>query len=88
MCFAEVLSMQGVFIFSSMLPFFFTEWNLNSIDAGWISGIYYGSYMFSVIIMVSLTDWIDAKKIYILGSLLTILSCVGFALIVCFKLTY
>ena len=82
MCVAEVLSMQGVFIFSSMLPFFFNEWNLNSVDAGWISGIYYGSYMVSVIIMVSLTDWIDAKKIYILGSLMTILSCLGFALFV------
>ena len=74
--------MQGVFIFSSMLPFFFNEWNLNSVSAGWISGIYYGSYMVSVIIMVSLTDLIDAKKIYILGTLLTILSCVGFALFV------
>ena len=82
MCVAEVLSMQGVFIFSSMLPFFFNEWSLNSVDAGWISGIYYGSYMVSVIVMVSLTDWIDAKKIYILGSLMTILSCVGFALFV------
>ena len=82
MCVAEVLSMQGVFIFSSMLPFFFNEWNLNSVGAGWISGIYYGSYMVSVIIMVSLTDWIDAKKIYILGSLMTILSCLGFALFV------
>ena len=82
MCVAEVLSMQGVFIFSSMLPFFFNEWSLNSVDAGWISGIYYGAYMLSVIIMVSLTDWIDAKKIYILGSLMTILSCLGFALFV------
>jgi len=80
MCLAEILTMQGVFTFSSMLPFFFVEWTLNSVDAGWISGIYYGSYMLSVIIMVSITDWIDAKKIYIVGSLLTILSCVGFAL--------
>ena len=82
MCVAEVLNMQGVFTFSSMLPFFFEQWNLNSVDAGWISGIYYGAYMLSVIIMVSLTDWIDAKKIYILGTMFTILSCFGFALFV------
>jgi len=31
-----------------MLPFFFEEWKLDSIDAGWISGIYYGAYMISV----------------------------------------
>ena len=62
-----------------MLPFFFTEWHLDSVDAGWISGIYYGAYMVSVIILVSITDWIDAKKIYIGGALITCLSCVGFA---------
>ena len=63
MCIAEVMTMQGVFTFSSMLPFFFQEWQLDSVDAGWISGIFYGAYMVSVMILVSLTDWIDAKKI-------------------------
>ena len=81
-CIAEILTMQGVFTFSSMLPFFLSEWKLNSIDAGWISGIYYGSYMISVMILVSLTDWIDAKKIYISGVLITLCSCIGFALFV------
>ena len=61
-CVAEVLLMQGIFTFSSMLPFFFTEWHLDSVDAGWISGIYFGAYMVSVVILVSITDWIDAKK--------------------------
>jgi len=74
--------MQGVFTFSSMLPFFFSEWKLDSVDAGWISGIYYGFYMISVIILVSLTDWIDAKKIYITSVLITLFSCIGFALFV------
>ena len=82
MCVAEVLTMQGVFTFSSMLPFFFQEWQLDSVDAGWISGIYYGAYMVSVMILVSLTDWIDAKKIYIAGALTTLLSCLGFAILV------
>ena len=78
-CFAEVLLMQGIFTFSSMLPFFFNEWNLNSVDAGGIRGIYFGAYMVSVIILVSITDWIDSKKVYIGGALMTCLSCVGFA---------
>ncbi len=72
--------MQGVFTFSSMLPFFLDEWKLDGVDAGWISGIYYGSYMISVMVLVSITDWIDAKKIYITGVLITLVSCVGFAL--------
>ena len=38
MCVAEVLTMQGVFTFSSMLPFFFEEWALDSI-AGFIMGL-------------------------------------------------
>ena len=44
MCIAEVFNMQGVFTFASMLPFFFDQWDLNSADAGWISGIYYGIF--------------------------------------------
>jgi len=79
-CIAEILTMQGVFTFSSMLPFFLNEWKLDGVDAGWISGIYYGSYMISVMVLVSITDWIDAKKIYITGVLITLVSCVGFAL--------
>lgn len=79
-CIAEILTMQGVFTFSSMLPFFLDEWKLDGVDAGWISGIYYGSYMISVMVLVSITDWIDAKKIYITGVLITLVSCVGFAL--------
>ena len=79
-CFAVVLLMQGIFTFSSMLPFFFNEWQLDSVDAGWISGIYYGAYMVFVLILVSITDWIDAKKIFIGGALITCLSCFGFAL--------
>ncbi|GIT07618.1 MAG: hypothetical protein CM1200mP30_12480 [Pseudomonadota bacterium] len=70
-CFAEVLLMQGIFTFSSMLPFFFNEWNLDSVDAGWINGIYFGPTWVFVIILVSITDWIDAKKIYICGALIT-----------------
>ena len=79
-CIAEILTMQGVFTFSSMLPFFLDEWKLDGVDAGWISGIYYGSYMISVMVLVSITDWIDAKKIYVTGVLITLASCVGFAL--------
>ena len=79
-CFSVVLLMQGIFTFSSMLPFFFNEWQLDSVDAGWISGIYYGAYMVFVLILVSITDWIDAKKIFIGGALITCLSCFGFAL--------
>ena len=79
-CIAEIFTMQGIFTFSSMLPFFIDEWQLDSIEAGWISGIYFGSYMISVMILVSLTDWIDAKQIYIAGVLITFLSCIGFAL--------
>jgi len=79
-CISVVLLMQGIFTFSSMLPFFFNEWQLDSVDAGWISGIYYGAYMVFVLILVSITDWIDAKKIFIGGALITCLSCFGFAL--------
>lgn len=80
MCFAEVLTMQGVFTFSALLPEFFTEWALDGIDVGWISGIYYGGYVCAVAVLVSLTDWLDARRIYIGGVCMTIFSSIGFAL--------
>ncbi len=81
MCFAEVLTMQGVFTFSALIPVFFTEWSLDGTEVGWISGIYYGGYVCAVAVLVTLTDWLDARRIYIGGVCMTIISSVGFALL-------
>jgi MFS family permease len=79
MCLAEVLTMLGVFIFPALMPEFIIKWNLSNTEAGWIAGILLGGYALSVPILVSLTDRIDARLIYIFGATLTAGALFGFA---------
>ena len=79
MCLAEVLTMLGVFIFPALIPEFIVKWNLSNTDAGWIAGILLGGYALSVPVLVSLTDRIDARLIYIFSAILTAVALFGFA---------
>ena len=79
MCFAEILTMLGVFIFPALMPEFIAIWGLSNTEAGWIAGILLASYAISVPVLVSLTDRIDARTIYISGVTLTAISLFGFA---------
>jgi len=80
MCVAHVFSMLGFASFAALLPTFFAEWGLSNTQAGWINGIYFGAYMVTVPVLVSLTDRIDPRHIYVFGSVLTALAAFGFAL--------
>lgn len=81
MCGAEVLTMAGAFAFPALLPRFFAEWSLNSTEAGWISGIYFGAYALGAVLFVPLTDRIDARRVWLAGAALTAFSSAGFALL-------
>ena len=80
MCLCEVLTTLDVFSFASLLPFFGQAWGLSSTELGWISGIFFAGYTLAVPVLVSLTDRIDARPIYITGAATIALSAVGFAL--------
>ncbi|MDP7426132.1 MAG: MFS transporter [Rhodospirillales bacterium] len=79
MCLAEVLTMLGVFTFPSLMPEFIATWQLSNTEAGWIAGILLGGYAISVPVLVSLTDRIDARLVYLGGASLTAVSLFGFA---------
>ena len=79
MCLAEVLTMLGVFIFPALLPEFIHLWQLSNTEAGWIAGVLLAGYAISVPALVSLTDRIDARWIYIFGAAVSALSLFGFA---------
>jgi len=64
-CLAEVLGMLSFATFQSLIPTFAAEWGLSNTDAGWISGIYFAGYVGAVPVLVSLTDRVDPKKIYL-----------------------
>lgn len=81
LCLAEIGCMLGFATFAGLLPTFFSEWQLSNTAAGWINGIYFGAYMIAVPVLVTLTDHVDPRRIYIAGAIITALSLLGFALL-------
>ena len=81
LCLAQVLTMLGVFAFPALLPTFFAEWRLSNTDAGWIAGIYFAGYSLAVPVLSSLTDRVDARRVYMVGAVLAAAAtAAGFAL--------
>ncbi|MEE8512542.1 MAG: MFS transporter, partial [Acidiferrobacterales bacterium] len=80
MCSAEVLGMLGFSTFAALLPDFIRDWQLTNTQAGWISAIFLGGYAASVPVLVSLTDRIDPRRIYLISTALGAVAALGFAL--------
>jgi len=66
-CAAQVLVQIGAFFWPALLPGMIPLWGLSNSEAGWITAIFYGAYMVAVPILVTLTDRVDAKRVYLLG---------------------
>ncbi len=80
-CLAQILSMMAFATYPTLIPVFQKLWSASSTEIGWIAGIYFGGYIVAVGILVSITDLIDARKIYLNSMLLAVLSTLGFALL-------
>ncbi len=74
-----MLAQIGAFAVPALLPIFIDEWALSNTDAGWIIGAFYAAYTVSVPILVSLTDRIDPKRIYLGSAAFTALAGIGYA---------
>lgn len=66
-CAAQVFVQIGAFFWPALLPGMMQRWSLNNSEAGWITAMFYGAYMVSVPVLVTLTDRIDAKRVYLFG---------------------
>ena len=77
----SILTMLNSSSFPALMPVLIAEWGLSNTEAGWISGIFYGGYICAVPFSVSLTDRIDARRIYLASLLLTSFAALGFALL-------
>lgn len=66
-CAAQVLVQIGSFIWPALLPTMMPLWGLSNAEAGWITAAFYGAYMLSVPVLVTLTDRVDAKRVYLFG---------------------
>ncbi len=81
MCLAQTSGLLGFGVLPALLPGFIAEWSLSGTQAGWLNGIFFGGYMASVIVLVSLTDRIDARLVVLGATALTFLSMLGFGLL-------
>ena len=79
-CFAEILTMVGVFAYPALLPEFGQLWALSGAQSGWIAGIYFAGYAIAVPLLLPLTDRFDAKWIYTGGAVLAAMASAGFSL--------
>src|ERR1700681_2809676 len=79
-CGAEILGLAGYSIVPALLPQFIETWSLSSAQGGWLAGIMFAGYMLSVVPLVSLTDLVPARTVYLVSSLLSTLSCFALAL--------
>ena len=66
-CAAQVLVQIGAFFWPALLPGMMPLWGLTNTEAGWITSIFYAAYLVAVPILVTLTDRIDAKLVYLFG---------------------
>lgn len=80
MCLAQVIGMLGMFTFAALLPTFIAAWQLSNTEAGWVSAIFLGGYAVAVPVLVSLTDHMDPRRIYLASMALGAVAALGFAL--------
>lgn len=78
-CAAQVLVQIGAFFWPALLPGMMPLWKLSNSEAGWITASFYGAYMVSVPVLVTLTDRVDPKRVYLFGVAATVLGHLMFA---------
>ena len=78
---AQVLTNVGSFALPALLPGYIVRWELSKTDAGWLVGIFFAAYVLAVPVLVALTDRLPARRVYLVGTGLTALSHLGFALL-------
>lgn len=68
LCAAEIGTMMVMLNYSAVLPLVKEEWALTNAQAGLIFSAYQVGYILLVVILSTLTDYVDAKKIYIFSA--------------------
>jgi predicted MFS family arabinose efflux permease len=78
-CAAQACAQLGAFAVAALIPTLIPAWGLSNTEAGWIGGIYYAAYTLAVPVLASLTDRVDARRIYLGSVALTAVAFAGFA---------
>ena len=78
-CIAQVCAQIGAYTWPALLPVFIADWHISNGQAGWITGLFYAAYTVSVPFLVTLTDRVDPRSVYLTGVGVTVASHIGFA---------
>ena len=79
-CLSEILGVAGYSIVPALLPQFLDDWSLSGAEGGWLAGMVFAGYMIAVLPLVSITDRVPAGTVYLVASVLNVISCFGFSL--------
>lgn len=80
-CAAQVFVQLGAGYWPVLMPDLMTRWSLSNSEAGWITSAFYATYMVSVPVLVTATDRIDPKRVYLLGVGFTTIAHLAFGLL-------
>jgi predicted MFS family arabinose efflux permease len=80
-CAAEIVGMAPFSMFLALEPRLRDVWHLSNTASGWISSAYYAGYMIAVPVLVSVTDRVDARSVWLGSTALAAVSALGFGLI-------
>ncbi len=72
--------MLGFSTYAALLPELRDAWRLSNAEAGMVSGAFFAGYVGTVSLWTALTDRIDARRVYVAGSLLATAGGAGFGL--------
>jgi MFS family permease len=78
-CAAQVLSMLPFAGWPVLLGALQGEWGLTNTQAGMIGGLYFVGYVSAVLVLVSLTDMLDPRIVYIFSALAAASGAAAFA---------
>jgi MFS family permease len=78
---SQMLAQLGAFALPALLPGYINRWSLSKTEAGWLVGIFFAAYVVMVPALVTLTDRVPVRRVYLLGTGLTAVSHLGFALL-------
>ena len=73
--------MLGFSTYAALLPELRDEWGMSNSEAGMVSGMFFAGYIGTVSLWTSLTDRVDARRIYFAGGLCTAAASAAFGLL-------
>lgn len=72
--------MLGFATYAALLPQLRDAWALSNVEAGVIGGMFFAGYVAAVSYSTALTDRVDGRRIYLVGSLVAAAASVAFGL--------